>query len=61
MICSKICSKIAYEHASIDSKMSHINYKLKNAGSKYAHYERAPKEDRNHNWFDYECSKLKAH
>jgi len=40
--------------------MSRINDKLKNAGKNYAHYKRAPNEDKNPKWFDYKCSKLKA-
>ena len=55
-----ICSKIDNEHVSIDSIMSRINDKLKNAGTNYAHLKRATKEDRNPKWFDNECSKLKA-
>ena len=42
-----ICSKIHNEHVSIDSIMSRINDKLTNAGTNYAHFKRAPKEDRN--------------
>jgi len=42
-----ICSKIDNENVSIDSIMSRINDKLTNAGTNYAHFKRAPKEDRN--------------